>query len=171
MATIDMTYGDGTTETHVSRRTAKMPYSVERVIDFAEVTTTKGSAIATGDVIQIVDVPPNTLLHGAVAELVTATDSTTATINIDVGGGDDFVDGGNIAAGQSAGWLSPGTNGLYPFGANTVGPLLSTTDQVDMTIATMGTDPITTGKVRVVVHMSDVSEIPGPANADRDQLA
>jgi hypothetical protein len=166
MATVDQTLGGSTT--HPTRRGSHYPYSVERVIDFAEVTTAKGSAIANGDIVNVFNVPANTLLHGAIAKVETAANtSTAATIDIDVAEGDDFVDGGDVL---TAGWLAAGTNGLAPFGANTVNPI-ATSDTLDMKIIMPGSVALATGQVRVIAFMTDMSDLPVPTEVTRDVLA
>ena len=171
MATVDMTVGtttDNDSGNHISKSNSPMIYTVERTLNWADAVTTKGSALATGDIFQVIFVPRNTMLHGATAEVVEAGENTGATINIDVGGGDDFVDGGAI---DSTGWLAPGTNGFYPFESNTVGPQ-ATSDFIDVTLVDVpGASTLATGKVRVIAYMSDVSETSKAAEASRDQLA
>lgn len=168
MATIDLTLGNPAQEAHVAEHTTKRPYSVERVVDLAVALASKGSALATGDVIQVFDVPKNTLLHGAIAKVEAVTEATGATFDLDVAGGDDFIDGATLT---TVGWCAVGSNGLAPFGANTVLPVL-TSDTIDMTLYLGGAGTaISTGKIRVIAFMTDVSELAGPDEVTRDQLA
>lgn len=166
MADVNMALGSASLPVHVSRRTASMPYAVERVIDFAEATTTKGSALANADVIQVMVVPPHTICHGAVGEVIIADSASAATVDIDVGGGDDFVDAGDLS---TTGYFAPGTNGLLPFGANSV-QASSSADYIDMKLnVTSGV--VADGKVRVIGFFTDVQVNPGPDVAKRNQLA
>jgi|DEB0MinimDraft_10_1074344.scaffolds.fasta_scaffold00191_20 hypothetical protein len=167
MATIDLRQGSGANANHVSRLSGPGPYKVVRVIDLAEATTTKGSALATADVIQVMPVPAYTLLHGAIAEVLTVDSSTGATFDLDVAGGDDFVDGGDL---NTLGFVAPGSNGLLPFGANSVNAT-SAEDAIDMTLIVPGSVVPSDGKVRFTVFMTDVRQVQEAADVDRDQLA
>ena len=166
---IDMTVGGvangaATSTNHKARLGAQMPYTVEFTLDFAEATTAKGSALAAADVFQVIDVPANTMVHGAVAEVITAVNSTVCTLDIDIDEGDDFIDGGDAT---STGFLAIGTNGLAPFGANTVTPA-SAINTIDVKIATAGDTAIATGQVRVIAFMTDMTAKLGPNEVDRD---
>jgi len=154
---------NGGTINHRSRMGINAPYAVEFVLDWADALTTKGSALAASDVFSVINVPANTLLHGVIAEVMVVGDATAATIDVDVAEGDSFIDGANIIA--STGYAAFGTNGLAPFGANTV--VNATADTVDVKIATLS-GTLTSGKVRVVAFMTDIAEIPGPASVARD---
>jgi hypothetical protein len=166
---IDMTVGGvangaATSTNHKARLGAQMPYAVEFTLDFAEATTAKGSALAAGDVFQVIDVPANTMIHGAAAEVVTAVNSTVCTLDIDIAEGDSFIDGGDAT---STGFLAVGTNGLAPFGANTVNPA-SAIDTIDVKIATAGDTAVATGQVRVIAFFTDLTAKLGPNEVDRD---
>jgi len=166
---IDMTVGGvangaATSTNHKARLGAQMPYAVEFTLDFAEATTAKGSALAAGDIFQVIDVPANTMIHGAAAEVVTAVNSTVCTLDIDIAEGDSFIDGGDAT---STGFLAVGTNGLAPFGANTVNPA-SAIDTIDVKIATAGDTAIATGQVRVIAFFTDMTAKLGPNEVDRD---
>jgi hypothetical protein len=135
--------------------------------DLAEALSTKGSALATGDVFEFLYLPKDHIIHGAVTKVTAVTESTGATFDLDVAGGDDFVDGGDLT---TLGYVAPGTNGLYPFGANTEGPTASG-DTLDLTIKTVGGTAISTGTVQVHVFMTDVSNRGPATTATRDFLA
>ena len=172
MATVDMTVGGvgnaaATSINHKARMGAQMPYTVEFTLDFAEATTAKGSALAAGDIFQVIDVPANTMLHGAAAEVLVAANSSVCTLDIDIAAGADFIDGG---AATSTGFLAIGSNGLAPFGANTVNPA-SAADTIDVKLATAGDTAVATGKVRVIAFMTDMTAKLGPNEVDRDTLA
>lgn len=167
MATIDLRQGSGANANHISRLSGPGPYKVTRIVDFAEATTTKGSALATADVIQVMPVPAHTILHGAIAEVLTVDTSTGATFDLDVAGGDDFVDGGDL---NTLGYVAPGTNGLLPFGANSVNAT-SAEDAIDMTLIVPGATVPANGKVRITAFMTDVRRVSEATDVDRDQLA
>ena len=172
MATVDMTVGGvgnaaATSINHKARMGAQMPYTVEFTLDFAEATTAKGSALAAGDIFQVIDVPANTMLHGAAAEVLVAANSSVCTLDIDIAAGDDCIDGGDAT---STGFLAIGSNGLAPFGANTVNPA-SAADTIDVKLATAGDTAVATGKVRVIAFMTDMTAKLGPNEVDRATLA
>lgn len=163
---VDVTQGG--TILHPTQRGARLPYAVMNEVDLAAVTTAKGSAIANGEIVNVINVPKNTLLHGATAEIVVAANTSTgATFDMDVAEGDDFVDGGDLL---TAGHVAPGSNGLYPFGANTVGPA-ATADTVDVKLVMPGSVALATGNIRVWAWMTDVSDLPLPTETSRDKLA
>ena len=165
MATIDMTKGDSSTGNHA--RVWRTPYAVERTISFAEATTSKGSALASADVIQAIPVPAGTIVHGAIAEVLTVDGNTGATFDLDLDAGDDFVDGGDL---NTAGYVAPGTNGLLPFGANSE-QATSAANTIDLLIAgAPGDTTVSAGVVRVVAFMTDVSDVKGPETASRTTL-
>jgi hypothetical protein len=66
--------------------------------------------------------------------------------------------------------MAIGSNGLAPFGANTVAPA-SAADTIDVKLATVGDTAVATGKVRVIAFMTDVTAKLGPNEVDRDTLA
>ena len=73
MATVDQSSGING-GTHPSRAIRKMPYKIETDVNLATVTTTKGSAIGSADVIQVLDIPGKSLLYAAGLEMVTVGD-------------------------------------------------------------------------------------------------
>ena len=93
----------GSTTNHMSRTGANVPYTVEKIVSMAAATTAKGSALANADVLEVIPVPANTLVHGAVAYVETVDSSTAATFDIDVAAGDDFIDGGDF---NTVGWAA-----------------------------------------------------------------
>jgi hypothetical protein len=163
---VDLTQGG--TILHPTQRGARLPYAVMNELDLAVATTAKGSALANGEILNAINVPKNTLLHGATAEIVVAANTSTgATFDMDVAEGDDFVDGGDLL---TAGHVAPGSNGLYPFGANTVGPA-ATADTIDVKLIAPGSVALASGKIRVWAWMTDVSDLPMPTETSRDKLA
>lgn len=140
------------------------PYFVERYVDLAEVTTTKGSAIAQGDVIEVIDVPAGSIVWAAGFEVIsemTGT-STDATLDFGITGGDvdAFVDGFDLD-GASAGDFS-----AIP--AATIGGkyLVTSDDTLDLLVATQ-TNTITGGELRVWAWIGDCNgrSKPGIATA------
>jgi hypothetical protein len=154
---------NGSTTNHKSRTGANVPYTVEKTVSMADATTAKGSALANADVLEVIPVPANTLVHGAVAYVETVDSSTAATFDIDVAAGDDFIDGGDF---NTVGWAAAGSNGLLPFGANSV--VVASADTIDVKLNVGGSVVQADGVIRVVAYMSDLAEIPGPAEVGRD---
>lgn len=133
MANVDVTGNTGSTVTagsHPGGRSVRNPYVVDVWVTAAQAVAAKGSALASSDVIQVLDVPAETLVLGCLAEITTADSGTTLTFDIGFAG-DTFVDGGDAT---TAGYLAGGTNGVQNF-AN--GVLKSATDTLDITLATL----------------------------------
>lgn len=154
MATVDLAVLDGDgAPSHWAN--VKTPYLVEVVLDFAEAATEKGSALAQADVIEIIDVPEETLVLMAgfeVTEAMTGT-STDATLDFGITGGDvdKYVDGFDLDA------ASVGDYATVATGANVINDALFTSDDtLDILIVTQ-TGTITGGKLRCWAYMVDVS--------------
>lgn len=160
MATVTMTPG-GTT--HVSRHgNTAVPYLVEYELDLAEAVTEKGSALAQGDEIEVIQVPAGTYVVFAgfeVLEEMTGT-STDATLDFGITDGDvdAFVDGFDLDAASAGDYASPASAAVTP--AN----IFSSADTLDLLIATQ-TGTITGGKLRCFAIMVDISDRPDPGRA------
>ena len=163
MATIDLSSGIGNGQ-HPSRSLGRLPYVVEKTIDFAVATTAKGSALAAADVIEAIDVPAQSVVLNAGYE-VTATITGDVTIDLGVTGidADVFVDGAVLAAATTVGTFAQNAAAYQPV-------VLGAADTVDLLISA-STTAISAGKVRVWALVVDVSDKDAPGEADRDQLA
>jgi hypothetical protein len=163
MATIDLSSGLGNGQ-HPSRSLGRLPYVVEKTIDFAVATTAKGGALAAADVIEAIDVPAQSVVLNAGYE-VTATITGDVTIDLGVTGidADVFVDGAVLAAATTVGTFAQNAAAYQPV-------VLGAADTVDLLIAASST-AISAGKVRVWALVVDVSDKDAPGEADRDQLA
>lgn len=163
MATIDLSSGIGNGQ-HPSRSLGRLPYVVEKTIDFAAATTAKGSALAAADVIEAIDVPAQSVVLNAGYE-VTATITGDVTIDAGITGvdADVFVDGATLAAATSVGAFAQNAAAYQPV-------VLGSADTIDLLIAT-STTAISAGTVRVWALIVDVSDKAAPGVADRDQLA
>lgn len=162
MATIDMT--SGTANKLRSDSYSSIPYVIERELNLATAATTKGSALAQADVIEVLDVPANHVILAAgfeVTSVMTGT-STDATLDMGITGGDvdSFVDGFDLDA------ASAGAYSAIP--AATIGGkyLVTTADTIDLLIATQ-TGTITGGKLRcwALIVSVDGRDAPGLAAA------
>jgi hypothetical protein len=171
MATFDLTAGS-TTSTEAANSIAALPesrrpaYLVEGILDISKIAN---YSCTNGDVFQVLELPAGTFVIAAGAEVLTAFDGTTPTVDIDFAAGDDIVDGGDVT---STGYLAAGTNG----GANltsqaTFTQLVSTTDTIDVKLIAASAD-VTEGKLRVYAVVVDLDGVAETADeVDRDQLA
>jgi hypothetical protein len=146
----------------------RVPYYVENVIDFADHTVDCSS----GDVVQAITIPANTMIVAAGAEIVSACTITStgadenATLGTDLDA-DKFVAVLDLDAGTAGtyGATVTGTGGFEVHG---------TANTLDLTLSGTGTD-ITAGKVRVFAVLMDIDAHGGgdksAAEAVRDYLA
>jgi len=148
----------------------KQAYMVEKILDIGKlVAAGRFATVANNDVFQLLEVPAGTLVLAAGAEVLTAFNGTTPTVDIDFDAGDDIVDGGDVTA---TGYLASGTNG----GANTTSQttytqLVSTTDTIDVKVIAASSD-VTSGVIRVYAVLVDIDGVADQADeVDRDQLA
>ena len=155
MATIDMADWAGDGVNHPAGAWAvRKPYLISRTIDLADVVTAKGSAIAQSDVIEVLDIPANTMILAGGAQKMTAMTGTSTDVTFDIGftGGDvdNLVDGWDF---DGAAVLSYAT----PLGIQE--PVISTSaDTLDILIVTQ-TGTITGGQVRVFALCVDVGDV------------
>ena len=139
MATYNVTGVGGTTGHPSNTRT---PYLVENTIDVSAVNSDAGTT--SGDVLLAIDIPAETLIMEAGAEVLTAlTSSVTMDIGITGGDVDRYVDGDTNATGYST--LTA-----------TARVVVASADTLD--ILTGGANS-TAGKVRVWAVLCDVSGI------------
>lgn len=171
MATYDLTLGS-TKKGSAADSIASLPdarnraYMVEAILDISKIAN---YTCVNGDVFQLLELPAGTFVIAAGAEVLTAFNGTTPTVDIDFAAGDDIVDGGDVTA---TGYLAAGTNG----GANntaqaTFTQLVSTTDTIDVKLIAASAD-VTSGVLRVYAIVVDLDGIAETASeVDRDQLA
>ena len=139
MATYNVTGVGGTTGHPSNGRT---PYLVENIIDVSAVNGDAGTT--SGDVLLAIDIPAETLIMEAGAEVLTAlTSSVTMDIGITGGDVDRYVDGDTNATGYST--LTA-----------TARVVVASADTLD--ILTGGANS-TAGKVRVWAVLCDISGI------------
>jgi len=175
MATFDMT--SSATAGVNSNSIAVLPASrdgmnmrmVEAILDISKITD---YSCTNGDIFQLLEIPANTFVLFAGAEVLTAFDGTSPTVDIDFAAGDDIVDGGDVS---SAGFLAEGTNGqandVVTGAASTFTQFVTTTDTIDVKLIASSAD-VTTGKLRVYACVIDVNGAQELATeVDRDTLA
>ena len=160
MATFDMT--SSATAGVNSNSIAVLPASrdgmnmrmVEAILDISKITD---YSCTNGDIFQLLEIPANTFVLFAGAEVLTAFDGSSPTVDIDFAEGDDIIDGGDVS---SAGFLAEGTNGqandVVTGAASTFTQFVTTTDTIDVKLIASSAD-VTTGKLRVYACVIDVN--------------
>ena len=131
-----------------------------------------GNTIANGDVFQMLEIPAGTLVLNAGAEVMKAFTSS-CTLDMDFGGGDDIIDGADIT---STGFCAAGSNGqtniIGTGSASTYTQFIGTAaDTIDCTIAGAAA---ATGRLRVyatVIDCNDHGAVDRATEVDRDLLA
>ena len=178
MATYDMTYSAtvgvdaNSIAAATSRYQAMGMYISEARLDIAKMVE-DGYSNADGDIFQLLEIPANTLVLFAGAEVETAFNGTSPTVDIDFAAGDDIVDGGDVT---STGFLAGGTNGqtmlVNTGAANTFTAHVTTTDTIDCKLIA-GSADVTSGVLRVIACCIDTGKRGrvAPTEVDRDLLA
>ena len=155
-----------------SRYQAMGMYMREARLDIAKMVE-DGYSNADGDIFQLLEIPANTLVLFAGAEVETAFNGTSPTVDIDFAAGDDIVDGGDVT---STGFLAGGTNGqtmlVNTGAANTFTAHVTTTDTIDVKLIA-GSADVTSGILRVIACCIDTGPRGGraPTEVERDLLA
>ena len=176
MATYDLTSKDTTgvsSDSIVAMPSAKntnVMRNIEAYLDIDDLVAAGGS-FADGDIFQVLEIPANTLVINAGAEVMKAFTSS-CTLDMDFAGGDDIIDGADIT---STGFCAAGTNGqtntIVGSAASTYTQFVTTTDTIDAKIA--GAAPAT-GRLRMYATVIDLAGHgldDKPDEVDRDQLA
>ena len=127
---------------------------VEAILDISKITD---YSCTNGDIFQLLEIPANTFVLFAGAEVLTAFDGSSPTVDIDFAEGDDIIDGGDVS---SAGFLAEGSNGqandVVTGAASTFTQFVTTTDTIDVKLIASSAD-VTTGKLRVYACVIDVN--------------
>ena len=139
MATYNVTGAGGTTGHPSNGRT---PYVVENTIDISAINGDSGAA--QNDVLQVLDIPAETIVMEAGVEVLTAL-SANVTLDLGITGGDVdiFVDGDTNATGFSA-------------ATATARHVAASADTLDLLVLSAASSA---GKVRVYAVMCDISGI------------
>ena len=173
MATFDLT--SSATAGVNSNSIAALPASrnglnmrmIEGILDIDKLTS---YSCTNGDIFQVVEIPANTMVLFAGAEVLKAFDGSSPTVDIDFAAGDDIVDGGDVT---STGFLASGSNGaaMTTSGTITFTQHVTTTDTIDVKLIASSAD-VTTGRLRVVACVVDTNGAQELATeVDRDTLA
>jgi|TARA_Y100000022_G_C12966263_1_gene247005 hypothetical protein len=147
-------------------------YMREARLDIAKMVE-DGYSCTNGDIFQLLEIPANTLILFAGAEVETAFNGTSPTVDIDFAAGDDIIDGGDVS---SAGFLAGGTNGqtmvVNTASADTFTAHVTTTDTIDVKLIASSAD-VTSGILRVFACCIDTGKRGRVAatEVDRDLLA
>ena len=143
MATYDVT-GPGNAGATPSRFSAgvRTPYLVENTIDVSAINSDAGAA--QNDVLQVLDIPAQTLIMHAGIEVITAL-SSSVTLDLGITGGDvdTFVDGDTNATG-------------YSVLTTTARPVIAGADTLDVLVLSAASSA---GKIRVFAVLVDVSGV------------
>ena len=158
MATFDLT--SSATAGVNSNSIAAMPASrnglnlrmIEGILDIEKLTD---YSCTNGDIFQVLEIPANTMVLFAGAEVLKAFDGTTPTVDIDFAAGDDIVDGGDVS---STGFLASGTNGSAMTTSGTINftQHVTTTDTIDVKLIAASAD-VTEGRLRVIACVADTN--------------
>ena len=163
MATFDMTSidtaGVGANVLAVPTVVGNTVRTIEAILDI-DAMVTAGYSGADGDIFQLLEVPAESVVVAAGAEIMKPFTSS-CTADIDFAGGDDIIDGADLTAAAGT-YLAKGTNGeanivntgaasLYAAAALA---LVGAADTIDVKID--GAAPAT-GRLRVYAVIADVS--------------
>ena len=176
MATFDLTSKDTTgvfsdsIAAMPSTKNSNIMRNIEAYLDI-DALVAAGGSFADGDIFQVLEIPANTLVINAGAEVMKAFTSS-CTLDMDFAAGDDIIDGADIT---STGFCAAGTNGqtntIVGSAASTYTQFVTTTDTIDAKIA--GAAPAT-GRLRMYATVIDLAGhgLDDKADeVDRDQLA
>ncbi len=137
--------------TYGRSRQENPPYIVSRIIDFSKALQIKGSALTTGDVIEVFQLPENCVVSWAAIKVVEAANSSTLILDLGTEGfEDDYVDG---LDGKTLGY-SPNKN------ASTVYKVIDASSPLKLTISSL-TGTLTQGKVVVYCSIVELKRYPG----------
>ena len=177
MATFDMTSidtaGVGANVIAVPTNVGNTVRTIESILDI-DAMITAGATIANGDIFQLLEIPAESIVIAAGAEIMKSF-TASCTCNIDFGGGDDIIDGAALDAAAGT-YLVKGSNGeanivntgaASTYAAESLA-LVGAADTIDVTIAGAAA---ATGRLRVYAVVVDVSAaMTEPAVAQRDLI-
>ena len=176
MATYDLTSKDTTgvsSDSIVAMPSAKNTHVMRNIEAYLDIDAlvAAGGSFSDGDVFQVLEIPANTFVLNAGAEVMKAF-TGSCTLDMDFAGGDDIIDGADIT---STGFCAAGSNGqtntIVGSAASTYTQFVTTTDTIDAKIA--GAAPAT-GRLRMYATVIDLAGHgldDKPDEVDRDQLA
>ena len=156
MATVDLSKPQG--GGHPTRQgPTNVPYTVEAVVDYAEVLAAKGSALAAADIVKAIAVPANTMIVSAGIQQLAQADSTALTLHLGTTADDD-----QFAVSFNA---KTGVVGTYaPVASTGVPRIAGAATSVDVVFATL-TGTLEAGAVRVFAVLVDIDPKKAPGIA------
>ena len=176
MATFDMTSsataGVGANVLAVPTVVGNVVRTVEAILDI-DAMIAAGASIADGDIFQLLEIPAESVVVAAGAEIMKSF-TGSCTCNIDFAGGDDIIDGAALDAAAGT-YLAKGSNGE----ANIVNTGAASTfaaaalacvgaaDTIDVVVAGAAA---ATGRLRVYAVIADVSAAHNEASAAQRDL-
>jgi len=177
MATFDMTSVDtagvGANVLAVPTVVGNNVRTIEAILDI-DAMITAGATIANGDIFQLLEIPAESVIVAAGAEIMKSF-TASCTCNIDFGAGDDIVDGAALDAAAGT-YLVKGSNGeanivntgaASTFAAEALA-VVGAADTIDVVIAGAAA---ATGRLRVYAVVADISAaMTEAASAQRDLL-
>jgi len=177
MATFDMTSVDtagvGANVLAVPTVVGNVVRTVEAILDI-DAMIAAGATIANGDIFQLLEIPAESVIVAAGAEIMKSF-TASCTCNIDFGAGDDIVDGAALDAAAGT-YLVKGSNGeanivntgaASTFAAEALA-VVGAADTIDVVIAGAAA---ATGRLRVYAVVADISAaMTEAASAQRDLL-
>jgi hypothetical protein len=132
---------------------------IEATLDFAAAVTAKGSALATNDIIEVIDLPANSMVLAAGWEKTEALTGTVSVLTADLGvtgiDVDRFVDGDDLYASAVGDFTQSPVSASGPI---TIG---NTADTLDLVMLTQ-TGTVTGGKLRVWAIVADIADTRKP---------
>ena len=176
MATFDMTSidtaGVGANVIAVPTNVGNVVRTIEAILDI-DAMITAGATIANGDIFQLLEIPAESVVVAAGAEIMKSF-TASCTCDIDFAGGDDIIDGAALDAAAGT-YLAKGSNGE----ANIVNTGAASTfaaaalacvgaaDTIDVVVAGAAA---ATGRLRVYAVIADVSAAHTEASAAQRDL-
>ncbi len=176
MATYDMTSidtaGVGANVIAVPTNVGNVVRTIEAILDI-DAMITAGATIANGDIFQLLEIPAESVVVAAGAEIMKSF-TASCTCDIDFAGGDDIIDGAALDAAAGT-YLAKGSNGE----ANIVNTGAASTfaaaalacvgaaDTIDVVVAGAAA---ATGRLRVYAVIADVSAAHTEASAAQRDL-
>ena len=176
MATFDMTSVDtagvGANVLAVPTVVGNVVRTVEAILDI-DAMIAAGATIANGDIFQLLEIPAESVVVAAGAEIMKSF-TASCTCDIDFAGGDDIIDGAALDAAAGT-YLAKGSNGE----ANIVNTGAASTfaaaalacvgaaDTIDVVVAGAAA---ATGRLRVYAVIADVSAAHTEASAAQRDL-
>ena len=177
MATFDMTSVDtagvGANVLAVPTVVGNTVRTIEAILDI-DAMIAAGATIADGDIFQLLEIPAESVVVAAGAEIMKSF-TASCTCNVDFGGGDDIIDGAALDAAAGT-YLVKGSNGeanIVNTGAASLYAaealaLVGAADTIDVVVAGAAA---ATGRLRVYAVIADVSAAhTEAAAAQRDLL-